>query len=403
MVSKSFTPDRLVPFKRLTGRCWWLAILIWCGMMTPAHAALELRVAIEKSVSQVKVGSSTTAVVKDAANRPLGEIQGMNAFVAEQRGNAVALDRWQASLLWIEPKDGGVVWIDNRWYRGRTLVVPTSKGLTAVNYVDLEQYLYSVLGGEMNGNWPQEALKAQAVAARSYALFQRNSGNDVYDVGDTAAWQVYRGVQDESPGTQAAVEATKNQVLICGQKLACRGKIIEAVFHSSSGGHTEDVENVWTQPLPYLRGVPDYDQGAPVYEWQKSFTANQMSSLITGVGNILCMQPEAPPRPTKTSRVFKMKVVGDQGTRSIDGDTMRDALSLRSTWFTVGPDCSQIALKSSPKAEPPANFTVNGRGFGHGLGLSQWGAYNMALKGVNYQQIVQHYYTDTVLAKIEVK
>lgn len=402
MVSNLFARALINPLKRWP-RHAWLVVLIWGGMMAPAHAALELRVAIKKSVSEVKVGSSTTAVVRDASGKALGEIRGMNAFVAEQRGGSVALDRWQAGMIWIEPSNGGVAWIGDRWYRGRTLVVPTKDGLAAVNYVDLEQYLYSVLGGEMNGNWPQEALKAQAVAARSYALFQRNSGNTVYDVGDTAAWQVYRGVQDESPGTQAAVEATKGQVLICGKTQNCRGQIIEAVFHSSSGGYTENVENVWTQPLPYLRGVEDYDQGTPVYEWSKSFSNSQMSSLITGVGRILCMQPEST-SGQKTQRVKKMKVVGEGGTRVVSGDDLREALSLKSTLFAIGPDCSQISLKGEPKPMPPANFTVNGRGFGHGLGLSQWGAYNMALqKKANYQQIVLHYYTGTELAKIEVQ
>lgn len=381
----------------------WLMPLIWVALVAPAHAALELRVAIKKGVSEVKVGSSTTAVVRDAGGKALGEIQGMNAFVAEQRGGGVALDRWQAGMIWIEPSNNGFAWIGDRWYRGRTLVVPTKGGLAAVNYVDLEQYLYSVLGGEMNGNWPQEALKAQAVAARSYALFQRNSGNNISDVGDTAAWQVYRGVQDEAPGTQAAVEATKGQVLICGKTQACRGQIIEAVFHSASGGHTENVENVWMQPLPYLRGVEDYDQGTPVYEWSKSFSNNQLSSLITGVGRILCLQPEVAPGQ-KTSRVKKMKVVGEGGTRFVSGDDLREALSLKSTLFAIGPNCGSLAAKGDAKPLPPATFVVNGRGFGHGLGLSQWGAYNMALqKKANYQQIVLHYYTGTELAKIEVQ
>jgi stage II sporulation protein D len=95
----------------------------------------------------------------------------------------------------------------------------------------------------MSANWPQEALKAQAVAARSYALYKRStSGNSVYDVGDTTTWQVYKGLETEAPGTQSAVNATAGQVMTYG------GKIILAVFHSSSGGHTENVEDIWTDP-----------------------------------------------------------------------------------------------------------------------------------------------------------
>ncbi|MBD2019802.1 SpoIID/LytB domain-containing protein, partial [Leptolyngbya sp. FACHB-36] len=195
-------------------RSGWLSLLVWLAAISPAHAALELRIAIEDGVNQVTVGSSTKAAVLDGSGRPLGEIAAMNAFVAKPTSGGVALDQWKSGQIWVQPSGDGYVYIGNRWYRGKTLVVPTSKGLTAVNYVDLEHYLASVLGGEMSGGWPQEALKAQAVAARSYALYQRQRGaNSVYDLGDTAAWQVYDGVEDESVGTQMAVKATAGQVL----------------------------------------------------------------------------------------------------------------------------------------------------------------------------------------------
>lgn len=239
-------------------------------------------------------------------------------------------------------------------------------------------------------SWPQEALKAQAVAARSYALYQRqSSANSVYDVGDTQAWQVYNGLEKETSTTQAAVNATTGQVLTYS------GRIIEAVFHSSSGGHTENVEDVWTQPLPYLRGVQDFDQGTPVYQWTKTFTGSELSSRITGVGNIVEMEPL---KKTPQGRVVSMKVTGDAGTRTISGGALRDALGLRSTLFTA------IAVPGAGnKSNEGRTFQITGRGFGHGLGLSQWGAYNLAQRGMNYQQIVLHYYKGTSLAKIQVQ
>jgi stage II sporulation protein D len=375
---------------RTGSRSWWLSGLLWLAIMAPAQAALELRVAIEDGVSQVKVGSSTKAVVRDASGRQLGEIAAMNAFVADPGQGKVTLDRWQSGQLWVEPTGGGYIFIGDRWYRGRALVVPTNSGLTAVNYVDLEHYLYSVLGGEMNGNWPQEALKAQAVAARSYALYQRqNAANETYDVGDTAGWQVYDGIEDESAGTQAAVNATTGQVL------THNGRIIEAVFHSSAGGCTENVEDVWVQALPYLRSVPDFDQGSPVYQWTKNFSRSELSARITGVGNILALTPI---KTTQCGRVMSMEVEGDAGRRTMKGDELRSALGLRSTLFTVVPEAAKGKAQS-----PPVGFQVIGRGFGHGLGMSQWGAYNLAARGTRYQQILLHYYKGTTLAKIQVK
>lgn len=382
-----------VVLRRSGSRVGWLSTLIWLAVIVPVHAAsLEMRVAIEDGVSQVKIGSSTKAVIRDGVGRSLGEIPAMNAFIAQPANGEVALDTLRGTQIWVEPTAGGLVFIGDRWYRGRTLVVPTAKGITAVNYVDLEQYLYSVLGGEMNGTWPQEALKAQAVAARSYALYQRQrSGNGTFDVGDTPAWQVYDGVEDESTGTIAAVNAT------AGQVLTYSGQIIEAVFHSSAGGCTENVEDVWVQKLPYLRSVKnDYDRGAPVYEWTKSLSRSEISSLIAGVGNVMSFEIEK--QTPVCERVVSMKVIGDAGTRTLSGDDLRSALGLKSTLFKIVPDASKSKDESSV-----GSFQIVGRGFGHGLGMSQWGAYNMAQRGANYQQILSQYYQNTTLAKIEVR
>lgn len=363
----------------LGGRHWWLSFLLWIVLVGPVQAATELRVAIKEGASRVQVGSSTKAIVRNSAGQEVGELAPLNAFNAQGGGGSIALGQWKSQSLSIEPTDNGLVWIGDRWYRGRTELVPTNKGVTAVNYVNLEDYLYSVLGSEMFPNWPIEALKAQAVAARSYALYKRSiSANTNYDLGDTTTWQVYKGVESEAPLTHQAVDATAGQVMIYG------GQVILAVFHSSSGGHTENVEDVWKQPLPYLRGVADYDQGAPVYEWTKHFSRSQISSLISGVGNVIDMTAE---RTTPQGRIVTMMVKGDRGTKRISGSDLRNALGLKSTLFVVNPTSN--------------GFQVNGRGFGHGLGLSQWGAHNLAAQGINYQQILGHYYQSATLAQIQ--
>ena len=362
----------------LSGRRWW-TLLIWLVLMAPAQAAVDLKVAIQKQVKQLQVGSSTTAIIRDASGQPLGELAPMDSFSASPQGGGISLDRWNSGQLVIEPSGDGYVWIGDRWYRGQTRLVRDGVGITAVNQVDLEEYLYSVVGSEAIPSWPQEALKAQAVAARSYALYERSkSANQLYDLDSTTKSQVYKGLDGEYLSTLEAVNATKGEMLTYG------GSVILAVFHSSSGGHTENVEDVWSSPLAYLRGVIDYDQQAPVFQWSKTFSASQLSNQVGGVGRIQALVPE---KITPQGRVVTMKVIGDRGNKQMSGANLRQALDLRSTLFRV--------------SEVNGQFEIHGRGFGHGIGLSQWGAYSLSTQGIPYQQILAHYYQQAQLARLE--
>ncbi len=390
-------PGLFIKLLKLGGRSWWLSLVLWMAAIAPSFASteLEMRVAIEQDVPQVQVGSSTDAVLKDASGRAIAQIPAGTALVAQAQGGSISISQWRGNAFWVEPSDEqGLVWINNAWYRGRTLVVPTTGGLTAVNYVDLEQYLYSVVGSEVFDNWHPEALKAQAVAARTYALYQRQtSSNTVFDVGDTQRWQVYKGVIEESAPTIGAVQATRGQVV------TFQGQIINAVFHSSAGGRTEDVENVWSRPLPYLRGVPAYDELAPEFRWNLMVTAEQARKIAPGIGNILSFAPE---RVAPSGRVITMRVTGDRGSRVVSGADLRNAFNLRSTLFTVSPQLPSMASTRSV-ASAPTSFQITGGGFGHGLGMSQWGAQGLALRGMSYRDILRHYYTGTILSRIRVE
>ena len=221
----------------------WLSVLLWVAFVAPAQA-LELRVAIKKGVSQIKVGSSTPAIVTDAGGRQLGTLAELVPQNAQAGGRGVTLGQWQSNQLIIEPSGDGVVWIGDRWYRGRTRLIRQGKGVTAINQVNLEKYLYSVVGGEAIPTWPQEALKAQAVAARTYAIYKSTAeSNRFYDLDTTTATQVYKGMESEYVSTLDAVNSTQGQVM------TYNGKVILAAFHAASGGHTENVEDVWTSPL----------------------------------------------------------------------------------------------------------------------------------------------------------
>jgi stage II sporulation protein D len=372
-------------FSQIKERHWWLGVILWFVLVAPAQASVILRIAIERNVNQVRVGSSTTATVKDSTGRSLGELPARSAFFAQAVPGGVALDKWQSGLFWIEPTGKGFVYIGDRWYRGRTLVIPTEKGLTAVNWVDLEEYLYSVIGGEMDASWPQEALKAQAIAARTFALYEREkqrNTNPVYDLGASPdRWQIYKGVISESPNTYAAVDTT------AGKVLTYNNKIILSVFHACSGGHTENVEDVWGSSEPYLRAVQDYDQNVSECNWVKTFSPAEISSRISGIGNVKDMVAEtfSPFRSVKA-----LKIVGDQGTKTLQGEAVRTALRLKSTRFSVNKGAN-------------GSFVLQGLGYGHALGMSQWGAYNLAQRGANYLQILGHYYKGVALTPIQPK
>ena len=156
-----------------------------------------------------------------------------------------------------------------------------SGGVTAVNKVELENYIRGVVPNESPASWPIEALKAQAVAARSYAL-GTGTGNPVFDQYDTVASQVYGGYSSEQTRTNLAVARTRGEVL------RYQGKVIVAYFHSTSGGHTENNENIFAgdTPLPYIRGVPDpWDKTSPYHRWRLSYSARRLGDAL-GVGRL---------------------------------------------------------------------------------------------------------------------
>ena len=352
--------------------------LIWLILCLPAQATKELRIAIKKGVSAVQVGSSTPAIVRDAGGRPIGNLAPLDGFTVKPRGSGVNLNQWNSSHLIIEPKDDGVVWIGDRWYRGKVRIIRQGRGVTALNLVDLEEYLYSVVGAEAYPTWPQEALKSQAVVARTYALYKASrASNRYYDLDTTTNTQVYKGLETEFVTTHEAVKAT------LGKVLTYNGKVILSAFHSSSGGHTENVEDVWSSPLPYLRGVVDYDQLAPVFQWRKTFNAWEMGRLIGGVGSVRSLIPE---KITPHGRIITMKIVGSRGSRQVTDDHLRKALKLKSTLFTI--------------SNKNGTFIIEGRGYGHGIGLSQWGSHYLAEQGIPYHQILSHYYKNARLTTL---
>lgn len=283
-----------------------------------------------------------------------------------------------------------LIGVNGKLYRGAVVLKPCSKtdssgvsnttGITLVNVLDLEDYLLSVVPSEVPSLWPKEVLKAQAIAARSYAVANLGKHkNEGYDVKATVDDQVYRGVVAESAETNAAVAETSGLVLKNGNK------VISAFFHSTSGGSTEVSENVWGKPLPYLKSVVDYDDAAPQFTWRKTITSQALSKALFSTPDsqallgVLVIGRHA----GDSQRVRDVLVIGQSSARVIAGTELRRLFNLPSTQFSL--------------FQSDSSYIFSGRGYGHGLGLSQWGAKALADNGYNAEQILSYYYKDVTI------
>jgi stage II sporulation protein D len=213
-----------------------------------------------------------------------------------------------------------------RPYRGQIQVSVVNGKLRAINTLSLDVYLAAVVPSEMPRRWLPEALKAQAVAARSYALSHLQSG--AFDLFPDVRSQVYGGVQAEQPETNAAVQETAGQVLTYG------GRVARTFFYSTSGGRTVAAEDAWGEAIPYLVSVPDpYDSISPYHDWGLiSFTAAKLAKALKSPGPLLDVQTT----PNGSGRVASVTAIGADGESTTDGPKVRTALGLRSTWFTIG-------------------------------------------------------------------
>ena len=349
--------------------------------------------------------------------------------------------------LQIKSTDGRGIWVGKKRYSGKLNLFILDSEILLVNVLGIEKYLSSVVGSEMPAKWPLEALKAQAIASRTYALKQK--GNSLYDIDSTNKNQVYSGLEARTYKTARAVTSTRSLVL------TYKNKLINSLFHSSSAGMTENSENVWGNKYPYLSSVEDFDQTNPKLRWEKRFSNEQLQKLFPRIGGIRQIQIL---NITNTGRVKNVKIFGDYGSDQISGVDIRKRMNLRSTFvrFKFIEDSETKSNKLNPELiytnklenEPliyavkagdslidiANTYNVNvleiislnnikdpslinidqrlliprhivdktsledkilvvlGNGSGHGVGMSQWGARYMASKGQKAESILKHFY-----------
>lgn len=330
--------------------------------------------------------------------------------------------------------------VEDKNYRDYINFKIKDNGLVVINYVELDNYLYGVVPREMPASFPMDALKAQAIAARSYALKTLNKHiSEGYNLCDTTHCQVYGGLDGEHKNTNSAVDETNGMVI------TYNGNIIDAVYHSNSGGYTEDAVEAWGNSFPYLVAVEDdFSRGSPNSNWSFTITIDKMNSKLKNsginIGNIIDMDViETSP----SGRVSKLKVMGTLGEEVLSKSKIRQVLGsteLKSTWFNIKKegniensktvyaidgqntkpqviDISKshivdgnfkkfatrgIASRAIARnnltqighnaTSDEGKFIIEGKGYGHGVGMSQWGAKGMAESGHSFEEILQHYY-----------
>lgn len=272
-------------------------------------------------------------------------------------------------------------------YRGYVEFCQTDGGFSAVNVLPLETYLCGVVPSEMPSGWGAEALKAQAVAARTYTVNKLNAGGEtaLYDICDTPHCQMYSGTADETPASDEAVNATRGQVL------TYNGSLINAVYCACCGGVTDDDINVWGSSTPYLKSVKEIE-GGEVYTWSRDYTFSELSALLASKGINIGKLVYVSVDRSDNGRVYSMTFTGEGGSHTIEKEEVR-------TFFSAAQGGSLQSRVFDISFEYGSEFVlhIDGKGWGHGLGLSQYGAKSMAAAGYTYDEILKHYYTGVEL------
>jgi len=276
----------------------------------------------------------------------------------------------------------GYVYINNRLYRGRVSILPKDNGrFLLVNELDLENYLRGILCNEIAPWWPLDALKAQAVVARTYALHQRQfTKNKDFDLTNDIYSQVYGGKTSEKWRSNRAVDLTKGEIL------TFKGNLFPAYYHAACAGHTEDASILWKVDLAPLKGVRCvFCAGSPHFKWQAEITFAQIKSKLSAKGfkidyfdeiEIVSLNP--------SGRINELEIKGADNSLVISAKDFRQALGpniIRSTNFTLKIISAKVYFA--------------GLGWGHGVGLCQWGMYELAKSGKNYKEILEYYYPES--------
>jgi len=361
---------------------WFLLLLLLWIAAFPAQSRetiLRVRVLSKYSWSEVQVEGGQPALIHLRAEG--NEIHSVELGVAKKISIVAKQGPLALNAAGLSRRFSGTLWVEAR--RGKLLFT---------EWLPLENYVRSVLAGELPEDFPLESQKAQAVLIRSFALSQRGRhAEEGYDFCDLTHCQVYGGVGSASELRDEAVRSTRGLIL------AYQGKPIAGLFHSTCGGHTSANQKVFGgKPLPYLQGVSDQNfcEASPHYRWKAQIPVQEISALLAEdprwresipLSNITASEQES------GGRVFKLDLQGPRHGTIATMDFL-SAVGKKLGWNQLKSNWFELQVQDGI-----ASF--EGRGLGHGVGLCQWGARGMALDGKRFDEILRHYFPGTQLSQ----
>ena len=361
----------------------WLRALVWIMavcILSFAQAEVSVRVLLAELSSPVTVAMSGSHRGYQNGVQTFETQSGMR-WPLSASGSQVIIDGQAVGRSFgVEPTDGTFVSWEGRAYRGKLRFVASGNRLKIINVVGLESYLRGVVPAEMQASWELEALKAQAVAARTYTVTSLKPYSD-YDICATTECQKYRGVEIEHARSDQAIVDT------VGQVLTYEGRFARTYYHSDSGGVLASSAEVWSRAHPYLVAQTDIEINSPHRHWEKVIDADEVAASLEsrgrGVGTVLALRILS---YSESGRVTSLEITGSAGSTVLSGTRLTKLLrewGLKSTRFAMVSD-----------------LVARGDGWGHGVGMSQYGAKTLAQSGYGYAQILSFYYPDTVLQRL---
>lgn len=341
------------------------------------HDRAVVRILLLKTKDSVAISSESSLKITGATAQKSGSSpQKAFAFKPNDITEAIRIEPGYSPIL-----------MNGQPYRGSMELRSAHGIISVINSVTIYEYLISVVPGEIPANWEQEALKAQAVAARTYAYYQllaSRKKSEGFDLEATTNSQVYRGMSDEKPRTTDAVTETSGEII------TYEAKPILSYFHSTCGGKTIDDRHVWNAShLPYLQGVScGFCNDSTKFEWESRLSLEEIRNsllkkypVIGSIRNISFRK--------KDDRVTEVLIKHTRGNLKITGNSFRLMFPperIRSLYF--------ISKKYAD------GLVLAGHGWGHGVGMCQWGARGMAIRGYRYREILKHYYTDVAVTSV---
>lgn len=364
-----------------------IALLLVAAPLNAAQMP-TIRVLLDEGRSAVAIRAEGGALtLADDAGKTIAKDQSRLEIAAG--ASALVWGRRALPAAVVVDAGGGRMQVGERTLRGRLRIVWRAPGsCLLVNELPLEEYLVGLVGSELFPDWPVETMKAQAVAARTYALTRIEGATWAkpprpYDIGSSVLAQVYHGAHRENPQIARAVAATRGEVL------ERNGRLFPAYYHSCCGGRTEHASNVWPGEAGPPTVAGKWCARTPRARWELSLPKAELEAILTRARLIAGpIRSIATTELADSPRVDQLLVETDGGLEMIKATELRRLVGyekLRSTWFTVRLEGNAVRF--------------SGRGFGHGVGMCQWGAKGMADAGKGYREILRFYYPDAAIKK----